>query len=101
MLGTSATGRNGMEPLTIPEGAKIGARVTFLGLPPSLFRHTEDVMNCVYYENLLIQRVNLFTDHKGVATFNGVPFMTSAGACTSSRANVIICFEFLQRVYKD
>lgn len=27
---------------------------------------------------------NLFTDDKGVATFKGIPFMTSAGPCTSS-----------------
>lgn len=27
---------------------------------------------------------NLFTDDKGVATFKGIPFMTSGGPCTSS-----------------
>lgn len=27
---------------------------------------------------------HLFTDDKGVATFKGIPFMTSAGSCTSS-----------------
>ncbi|PKI46177.1 hypothetical protein CRG98_033435 [Punica granatum] len=27
---------------------------------------------------------NLYTDEKGVATFKGIPFMTSAGPCTSS-----------------
>lgn len=27
---------------------------------------------------------HLFTDDKGVATFKGIPFMTSAGPCTSS-----------------
>lgn len=27
---------------------------------------------------------NLFTDEKAVATFKGIPFMTSAGPCTSS-----------------
>lgn len=27
---------------------------------------------------------NLFTDEKGIATFKGIPFMTSSGPCTSS-----------------
>lgn len=27
---------------------------------------------------------NLYTDEKGIATFKGIPFMTSAGPCTSS-----------------
>lgn len=31
---------------------------------------------------LIVQ--HLFTDDKGVATFKGIPFMTSAGPCTSS-----------------
>lgn len=27
---------------------------------------------------------NLFSDDKGVATFKGIPFMTSGGPCTAS-----------------
>lgn len=27
---------------------------------------------------------HLFTDDKGLATFKGIPFMTSGGPCTSS-----------------
>ncbi|RYQ84645.1 hypothetical protein Ahy_B10g104098 isoform D [Arachis hypogaea] len=33
---------------------------------------------------------NLFTDEKGVATFKGIPFMTSGGPCTSSIAKATI-----------
>ncbi|PNX69813.1 putative methionine-tRNA ligase-like protein, partial [Trifolium pratense] len=33
---------------------------------------------------------NLFTDDNGVATFKGIPFMTSGGPCTSSISRATI-----------
>lgn len=68
-----------VEPLIVPQGAKIGESVTFAGHEGK----PEDVLNP---KKKQLDKItpNLFTDEKGVATFKGVPFMTSAGPCTSS-----------------
>ncbi|XP_050211098.1 uncharacterized protein LOC126661320 isoform X2 [Mercurialis annua] len=68
-----------VEPLLPPAGAKIGERVSFLGFDGK----PEDVLNP---KKKQLEKItpNLFTDDKGVATFKGVPFMTSGGPCTSS-----------------
>ncbi|KAK7317032.1 hypothetical protein RJT34_00926 [Clitoria ternatea] len=68
-----------VEPLLPPEGAKIGERVSFSGIDGK----PEDVLNP---KKKQLEKItpHLFTDDKGVATFKGIPFMTSAGPCTSS-----------------
>ncbi|KAK8661925.1 hypothetical protein V6N13_091513 [Hibiscus sabdariffa] len=69
-----------VEPLLPPEGAKPGERVSFSGIVDG---KPEDVLNP---KKKQLEKItpNLFTDEKGVATFKGIPFMTSAGPCTSS-----------------
>ncbi|XP_009363792.1 methionine--tRNA ligase, cytoplasmic [Pyrus x bretschneideri] len=68
-----------VEPLLPPQGAKLGERVSFSGVDGK----PEDVLNP---KKKQLDKItpNLFTDDKGVATFRGIPFMTSAGPCTSS-----------------
>lgn len=68
-----------VEPLLPPEGAKIGERISFSGIDGK----PEEVLNP---KKKQLEKItpNLFTDDKGVATFKGIPFMTSAGPCTSS-----------------
>ncbi|XVF41197.1 hypothetical protein PTKIN_Ptkin01aG0260800 [Pterospermum kingtungense] len=68
-----------VEPLLPPEGAKPGEHVSFSGIDGK----PEDVLNP---KKKQLEKItpNLFTDEKGVATFKGIPFMTSAGPCTSS-----------------
>ncbi|XP_028778865.1 aminoacyl tRNA synthase complex-interacting multifunctional protein 1 isoform X2 [Neltuma alba] len=68
-----------VEPLLPPEGAKIGERVSFSGIDGK----PEDVLNP---KKKQLEKItpNLFTDEKGVATFKGIPFMTTGGPCTSS-----------------
>ncbi|KAL6123469.1 hypothetical protein ACLB2K_075991 [Fragaria x ananassa] len=68
-----------VEPLLPPEGAKIGEHVSFSGIDGK----PEDVLNP---KKKQLDKItpHLFTDDKGVATFKGIPFMTSAGPCTSS-----------------
>uniref|UniRef100_A0A5B7B9B9 tRNA-binding domain-containing protein n=1 Tax=Davidia involucrata TaxID=16924 RepID=A0A5B7B9B9_DAVIN len=74
-----------VEPLFPPEGAKVGECVSFSGHEGK----PEDVLNP---KKKQLEKItpHLFTDDKGVATFKGVPFMTSAGACTSSIPNASI-----------
>ncbi|MED6224717.1 hypothetical protein PIB30_086795 [Stylosanthes scabra] len=74
-----------VEPLLPPEGAKIGERVSFSGIDGK----PEDVLNP---KKKQLEKItpNLFTDEKGVATFKGIPFMTSGGPCTSSIAKATI-----------
>ncbi|PPD80769.1 hypothetical protein GOBAR_DD22295 [Gossypium barbadense] len=68
-----------VEPLLLPEGAKPGECISFSGIDGK----PEDVLNP---KKKQLEKItpNLFTDEKGVATFKGIPFMTSAGPCTSS-----------------
>ncbi|KAI4306962.1 hypothetical protein L6164_030197 [Bauhinia variegata] len=74
-----------VEPLLPPEGAKIGERVSFSGIDGK----PEDVLNP---KKKQLEKItpNLFTDDKGVATFKGIPFMTSGGPCTSSISRAAI-----------
>ncbi|KAF9594547.1 hypothetical protein IFM89_033517 [Coptis chinensis] len=74
-----------VEPLLPPEGAKIGERVTFSGHDEK----PEDVLNP---KKKQLEKItpHLHTDDQGVATFKGIPFMTSAGPCTSSIPNASI-----------
>ncbi|KAL5720822.1 hypothetical protein ACHQM5_013453 [Ranunculus cassubicifolius] len=74
-----------VEPILPPEGAKIGERVSFSGHDGK----PEDVLNP---KKKQLEKItpNLRTDDKGVATFKGVAFMTSAGPCTSSIPNASI-----------
>nr|GEU37673.1 aminoacyl tRNA synthase complex-interacting multifunctional protein 1 isoform X2 [Tanacetum cinerariifolium] len=82
VLCASNADHTAVEPLIVPEGAKIGECVTFAGYEGK----PEDVLNP---KKKQLDKItpNLFTDDKGVATFKGVPFMTSAGPCTSSIPN--------------
>ncbi|XP_022146840.1 aminoacyl tRNA synthase complex-interacting multifunctional protein 1 [Momordica charantia] len=68
-----------VEPLLPPEGAKIGEQISFSGVDGK----PEDVLNP---KKKQLEKItpHLFTDDKGVATFKGIPFMTSSGPCTSS-----------------
>ncbi|KAK4798636.1 hypothetical protein SAY86_030962 [Trapa natans] len=68
-----------VEPLLPPEGAQIGEQISFSGIDGK----PEDVLNP---KKKQLEKItpNLYTDEKGVATFKGIPFMTSAGPCSSS-----------------
>ncbi|KAF5752628.1 OB-fold nucleic acid binding domain-containing protein isoform 3 [Tripterygium wilfordii] len=68
-----------VEPLLPPEGAKVGERVSFSGIDGK----PEDVLNP---KKKQLEKItpHLFTDDNGVATFKGIPFMTSGGPCKSS-----------------
>lgn len=74
-----------VEPLIPPEGAKIGERVSF----PGFEGKPEDVLNP---KKKQLDKItpHLYTDDKGVATYKGIPFMTSAGTCTSTVTNATI-----------
>ncbi|KAK7353515.1 hypothetical protein VNO80_18964 [Phaseolus coccineus] len=79
VLCASNEGPTVVEPLLPPEGAKIGERISFSGIEGK----PEDVLNP---KKKQLEKItpHLFTDDKGVATFKGIPFMTSGGPCTSS-----------------
>ncbi|XP_022743751.1 aminoacyl tRNA synthase complex-interacting multifunctional protein 1 [Durio zibethinus] len=68
-----------VEPLFPPAVAKPGERISFSGIDGK----PEEVLNP---KKKQLEKItpHLFTDEKGVATFKGIPFMTSAGSCTSS-----------------
>ncbi|CAL9071416.1 methionine--tRNA ligase, cytoplasmic isoform X1 [Musa acuminata AAA Group] len=68
-----------VEPLIPPEGASLGEKISFSGYDGK----PEDVLNP---KKKQLEKItpHLYTDDKGVATYKGVPFMTSAGPCTSS-----------------
>lgn len=85
VLCASNADHTAVEPLIVPEGAKIGECVTFSGYEGK----PEDVLNP---KKKQLDKItpNLFTDDKGVATFKGVPFMTSAGPCTSTISNASV-----------
>ncbi|WOK96715.1 hypothetical protein Cni_G05422 [Canna indica] len=71
-----------VEPLAPPEGALLGEQVSFSGYDGK----PEDVLNP---KKKQLEKItpHLCTNDKGVATFKGIPFMTSAGPCTSSISN--------------
>ncbi|OIV96877.1 hypothetical protein TanjilG_00459 [Lupinus angustifolius] len=79
VLCASNEGPTLVEPLLPPEAAKIGERISFSGVDGK----PEDVLNP---KKKQLEKItpHLFTDDKGVATFKGIPFMTSGGPCTSS-----------------
>ncbi|KAJ0258260.1 putative methionyl-tRNA synthetase [Hirschfeldia incana] len=68
-----------VEPLLPPAGAKPGERVSFSGVEGK----PEEVLNP---KKKQLEKItpHLYTDESGVATYKGIPFMTSAGPCTSS-----------------
>ncbi|XP_047341486.1 aminoacyl tRNA synthase complex-interacting multifunctional protein 1 [Impatiens glandulifera] len=74
-----------VEPLIPPKGAKVGECVSFSGHDGK----PEDVLNP---KKKQLDKItpHLFTSEKGVATFKGIPFMTSDGPCTSSIPNASI-----------
>lgn len=74
-----------VEPLTPPEGAKIGESISFSGFEGK----PEDVLNP---KKKQLDKItpHLYTDDKGVATYKGIPFMTSSGPCTASLSNASI-----------
>ncbi|XP_059666845.1 uncharacterized protein LOC132312479 [Cornus florida] len=85
VLCASSEDHSDVEPLLAPEGAKVGECVSFSGHDGK----PEDVLNP---KKKQLEKItpNLFTDNKGVAMFKGIPFMTSAGPCTSSIRNASI-----------
>ncbi|KAM7274751.1 hypothetical protein ACFE04_016617 [Oxalis oulophora] len=68
-----------VDPLLPPQGAQIGERILFSGFDGN----PEAVLNP---KKKQLEKItpHLFTDDKGVATYKGIPFMTSGGPCTSS-----------------
>ncbi|KAI3911385.1 hypothetical protein MKW98_010272 [Papaver atlanticum] len=82
VLCASSKDQTAVEPLLAPEGAKIGERVSISGHE----EQPEDVLNP---KKRQLDKITpyLSTDDKGIATFKGIPFMTSAGPCTSSIPN--------------
>ncbi|XP_008792236.2 aminoacyl tRNA synthase complex-interacting multifunctional protein 1 isoform X1 [Phoenix dactylifera] len=74
-----------VEPLIPPEGAKLGECVSFSGYEGK----PEDILNP---KKKQLEKItpHLYTDDKGVATYKGTPFMTSAGPCASSISNASI-----------
>ncbi|KAL3622041.1 hypothetical protein CASFOL_034237 [Castilleja foliolosa] len=85
VLCASNSDHTSVEPLFVPEGAKAGECITFSGHDGK----PEEVLNP---KKKQLDKItpHLFTDDKGVATFKGVPFMTSSGPCTSSIPNASI-----------
>lgn len=85
VLCASNEGPTTVEPLLPPEGAKIGERISFSGIDGK----PEDVLNP---KKKQLEKItpHLFTDDKGVATYKGIPFMTSGGPCTSSISRATI-----------
>lgn len=85
VLCASNEGSTVVEPLLPPEGAKIGEHVSFAGIDGK----PEDVLNP---KKKQLEKItpHLFTDDNGVATFKGIPFMTSGGPCTSSISRATI-----------
>ncbi|KAK3022403.1 hypothetical protein RJ639_047377 [Escallonia herrerae] len=85
VLCASSEDHTAVEPLIVPEGARIGECVSFTGHEGK----PEDVLNP---KKKQLDKItpHLFTNDKGVATFKGIPFMTSGGPCTSSLSNASI-----------
>ncbi|KAM0950558.1 putative methionine--tRNA ligase [Dioscorea sansibarensis] len=74
-----------VEPIVPPEGVAIGERVFVAGHDGK----PEDVLNP---KKKQLEKITpfMYTDDKGVATYKGIPFMTSAGPCSSSIPNASI-----------
>ncbi|XP_073035953.1 probable methionine--tRNA ligase [Primulina eburnea] len=74
-----------VEPLIAPDEAKIGECVTFsghVGRPEEILNPKKKQLDKI--------TPHLFTNDEGVATFKNIPFMTSAGPCTSSIPNATV-----------
>jgi len=71
--------KSAVEPLLVPEGAKVGELITFAGHKPE----PEPAGNRASKAFTKVAD-DLFVDDGGLATFKGTPFMTSSGAITSS-----------------
>ncbi|XXG85994.1 hypothetical protein AAC387_Pa11g0988 [Persea americana] len=74
-----------VEPLLPPEAATIGECISFSGHEGK----PEDVLNP---KKKQLEKItpHLYTDGSGIATYKGIPFMTSAGPCRSSIPNASI-----------
>ncbi|XP_078446667.1 nucleic acid-binding, OB-fold-like protein isoform X2 [Wolffia australiana] len=85
VLCASSEDHSVVEPLLPPEGASLGECISFSGYEGK----PEDVLNP---KKKQLEKItpHLFTDGNGVATFKGIPFMTSAGPCTSSLPSAAI-----------
>ncbi|XP_021758237.1 aminoacyl tRNA synthase complex-interacting multifunctional protein 1-like [Chenopodium quinoa] len=79
VLCASSEDHSVVEPLLPPEGAVVGERVSFSGHEGK----PEDVLNP---KKKQLDKItpHLYTDENGIATYKGIPFMTSGGPCTSS-----------------
>lgn len=79
VLCASSSDHSTVEPLIVPDGAALGERITFAGHEGK----PEEVLNP---KKKQLEKIfpDLCTDDKGVATYQGIPFMTSAGPCKSS-----------------
>ena len=73
--------------LEAPEGAQVGERVVFEGIPEAEPAKPAHMQKKKYLEKLL---PGLKTDADGVATWNGHKFTTSGGPCTAPLSNVPI-----------
>jgi len=85
VLCASNTDHTQCEPVMPPDGARIGERITVAGCEEGS-SSPEEILNPKkkQFENL---QPDLTTDDAGVANYQGKPFMTTAGACTSSIVN--------------
>jgi aminoacyl tRNA synthase complex-interacting multifunctional protein 1 len=85
VLCASNTDHTQCEPVVPPDGARIGERITVAGYEEGS-SSPEEILNPKkkQFENL---QPDLTTDDAGVANYQGKPFMTTAGACTSSIVN--------------
>lgn len=74
-----------VEPLVAPDAAAVGERITFAGHEGK----AEEVLNP---KKKQLEKIfpDLFTDDSCVATYQGIPFMTSGGPCKSSLAKAAI-----------
>ncbi|CAM6050456.1 unnamed protein product [Sphagnum compactum] len=81
VLCASNTDHTQCEPVMPPDGAWIGERITVAGYEEGS-SSPEEILNPKkkQFENL---QPDLTTDDAGVANYQGKPFMTTAGACTS------------------
>jgi glutamyl-Q tRNA(Asp) synthetase len=86
VLCASSEGKNTVELLRVPLGTPVGERLTFPGheQPPAPVLKKK-LAKC-YEEVAPLLR----TDGRGVATWNGIPFKSSAGFITSSIVNGVI-----------
>ena len=79
LLCVSNEGHNEVDPLRPPSGAAVGELITFEG-------HKSTPIDAGNRASKAFSKVanDLFVDEEGRATYQGVPFMTSAGACTGT-----------------